>query len=336
MKVVVKTLDETIRESKILSELDNFDKHVLTHLTITYFKKNVYCLTNLVSEKYGTYEDLNSLSSFVYKKVISYLSKNNHHKDTLLFVFKNSEFKNLKNIFFEQLELTIVMDENKVGEGDYISEYSILNKESLLFDKVCVTIFTDKWLSDFEIALQHELTHAYENWNRQLKNDKSFINKSNTEFSSSIQNTLNDNSLQKFLKDFLYFTLNSEQNAFAAELTAVLKKNNKIIKTPLDALEVLKSTQIYQTYKGLYLAIMEYDKGNVPKNIENQIASEYNRICKTDITPNKVFKKLKHLIKKSLNKFDTLIAKLCCESLNNISIIVDNRRTCCKYNITEL
>lgn len=342
MKVIVKTLNESIRESKILSELDEFDKNVLTHLTINYFDKNIYCRTHLVSEKYGTYEDLNSLSALIDRKIISFLSKNDIHKDTMVFVFKNSEFKNLKNIFFEQLELTIVIDSNKVGDGEYSEKESCLNNDSLLFDKVCITVFTDKWLSDFELILQHELTHAYENWNRQLKNDKTFINKVNTDFYSEVQNILNANNLQRFLKSILYFTLDFEQNAFAAEFTSILKKNEKIIKTPLDALEVLKNTQIYQTYKGLYLAIMEYDKGNISKDVIDYITLEYNNICKTNLAPNKVFKKLKHLIQKSLNKFDTLIGKLCCENLKNISVILCNHRSYMnwqandKYNLSTL
>ena len=335
MEVKMKTLNESIRESVIMSELDEFDKRILSHLTIEYFDKNIYCKTHLIPEKYGTYEDLGALTSLVYRKLLSFRSKNDISKNTFVYVFRNSEFKNLKNVFFNQLELTIITDPDRIGQGNYLSEFSEMNNDTLLFDKVCIEIFTNKWFSDFDIAFQHEMTHAYENWNRQLKNDNKFSDKVNADFYKSSED--NDNIFKKFLKTALYYTLDIERNAFVAELSAVLKRKKDVIKTPLEALEILRNTDIYKTYKDLYLTVIEYENGNIPKENVDRITNEYNIICNTNLTSEKVFKTLKKRIKKSLDKFDTLVSKLCCESLKNISIIVDNwGRSIPKFDLTKI
>ena len=335
----MKSLKEPINESN----LDWFDKQILEHIAIEYFNKDLYCKTYLIAEKYGVYEDLDKIVSIVKQKVFSFLVKNkNNYKNKIVFVFKNSEFNGLKNIFFGQLELSIIIDPKNNGNGAYINQYSNLNKNTSLFDKIHTTIFTDTYLSEFEIALQHELTHAYEDWNRQLKGDNYFAKKTTTDFYSLLQKNISDDNVKIFLKDALYFTLGIERNAFVSELTAFLKKNKNVIKSPTDALRILKQNQNYQTYKALYVIITEYENENIPVDIANYITSEYNRICKTNLTTNKVFKKLKHLIQKSINKFDTIIGKLCYENLNNTSIIVDNQRQYMewrsknKYNIYTL
>jgi hypothetical protein len=76
---------------------------------------------------------------------------------------------------------------------------------------------------------------------------------------------------------------------------------------------------VYKAYKSLYYYINLYKDNKLDDFEINVITKEYNKISGTQLTANKVFKKLEFLINKSNRKLDNIIGKLCLENLNNAS-----------------
>ena len=133
-----------------------------------------------------------------------------------------------------------------------------------------------------------------------------------------------DTEFSWYIKMVLYLTLEIEQNAFITELTNELNFHKDEIESPVDALNVLKQSKIYQTYKFLYRNLMRYTNKDTNQEWVKKLTEEYNKISNTNWSSEKVIKKLKHLIQKSLKKFDNIIGKLCVDSLNNPSYFMED------------
>ena len=131
----------------------------------------------------------------------------------------------------------------------------------------------------------------------------------------------NSGELKKNIIKILYFTVKEERNAFIAQMAEELKRNKSKVNNPKDAFNILKNSPIYMTYKNLYEFVHSFDNTRNTNDKESMdiITQAYNDLCGTKMTPDKVMKKLKFLMDKAMKKFDTIVAKLCVENLNNVT-----------------
>ena len=315
---------KTLREFIDFSDFDEFDLSILPHISISYKEHNIFNKGHLILEKYGVYDGLNDLILRI-EKDIKKMIKNPDNKEGFQLKYSNENLKDIKNIFFSKLIIDISLnDENE--EGNY-EDNDEINKDNLLFDEVYIDIYTRKDINNIHIddiveSIKHEFIHAYNNYNLLLKNNKSLTELSDSDFYNKLYPKLYFNEFEKYIRKVLYFTLQEEQNAFIGQLSDELRQNKSKVKNPKDALNILKNSIIYQTYKDLYVHIQEYKDNKLSKEYIDLITDEYNNICNTKLTANKVFKKLEFLIKKSIKKFDNIIGKLCLENLNNIKTLI--------------
>ena len=303
---------KSLKEFIDFSNFNSFDMMVLPHITISYNEHNTHNRFHIIMEKYGVYDGLNELVDLICKDADE---KRKQDEFSFQLIYTRKELKDIKNIFFSKLVVDI-----ELGESDN-SEYEdneSINKKTLLFDEVIINIYAEN-INELSEVLKHELTHAYNNYNLLLKDDNKMSELSNSDFYTNLYPKLYMDEFEKYLRKVLYFTIGEEQNAFIAQLSDELKQNKSKVKTPSDALNILKNSDIYKAYTGLFANIEKYKHNELDQKYINLITNEYNNICNKNLTANKVFKKLEFLINKSLKKFNNIIGKLCLENLNNIT-----------------
>ena len=310
----MRTIEETLTEQAEIAELDSFDYEVLQHLAIAYKFNNTHVMF-YVNEKFGVYDGLKELCGFVYKDIYNNIVLKKLKKFEL--DYTRDQFKDIPNIFFECLHLSIDTTKELGAECD--DENVHLNLKTLLFDDIFINVWMEDH-HDMSEQIRHEMTHLYNHYNSVLKGSKYFKELSSSKFYKDIIDRNYDLSMiQKEVRRILYLTLDEERNAFIAQLSGELNKYKKYVETPMDALKILKECSIYKAYKSLYYYINLYKDNKLSQDIIDTIVDEYNYISETQLTANKVFKKLEFLINKSNRKLDNIIGKLCLENLNNAS-----------------
>ena len=306
----MKKLSEYINKSNIIENY--IDYSILQHLAIEYKENNLYSKNHIILEKYGVYDGCEELAQFISDKVEKEGMDNQYE-------FTKDELLKFSNIFFEKIIIDIDTFEDKGGE--YLDNEEL--NSNLLFDEVIINLYlNENHLNKVKETLMHELTHAYNNYIMILKGDNGYIKTSKSLLYQNIQKpSSNDNEF--LLKKALYLLLGYEKNAFFAEIKDELSQNKEQIKTPYDALNILKKSLIYQAYKNLDKQINDFFDNKLSENDIKEIETAYIKITQEKKTANQIFKTLRSLSKKTLKKLDNQLPKLCIENLNNILITDD-------------
>ena len=117
------------------------------------------------------------------------------------------------------------------------------------------------------VKLMHELTHAYEDYNRIVNGKESLtdiiLRKGNNH---NMVGVYNDG--KKYLSYLFYYIQGYERNAFMTELHAELKNSNKRFNKLSDIIAYLKQTKYYTNYMTICSWIDEYAQ------IDDKIAQE--------------------------------------------------------------
>lgn len=292
-------------------QFDDIDLSVLPHIAIEYKENNLHNKAHMVLEKNGVYEGCSELATVLWKD-----AKKRYDKGERSFEirYKREDLKKLKNLFFSELVLDYEFNEEDDNGAEYEDNDSV-NKQTMLFDEVIIDVYLAN-CSDLRTILMHELTHAWDNYNRLMKDNMSFYDKASSDFYGKIVDQMTSSEVEENIKRILYFTLKEERDAFVAQLAGDLENSKRKVKTPKDALQVLMKSKIYITYKLLLDTVNEYSAKD--SEYKEMIARVYNDICETSLTPNKVMKKLQFLMNKSMKKINTIMGKLCVEHLDNV------------------
>ena len=305
------------------NNLDNFDKTVFQHLYIDYKYESDFENQTLLESK-GLFDGAERIASTVLLEIEKVI-KSSFSKGFSIELDRDS-FRNPQQVFFKKL--IIVFNFNTKDGGSHYNHKvdDSLDQETLLMNEVKISINYNIYEKNYRKfiykSLLHELTHSYQDYQTLLSNDKKFdrlidfYDRFDIKKGSFGQHL---DEFQQYLRAVLYFTLGIETDAFKTELSAELKYHKKpsYDYTPLQAIEILRNTDIYKTYKNLAIYVLLYESGKLSKDIEETIRSEYNNICNTELSSSKVFKKLRFRIDRSIKKFDRIIGKLCLESLGN-------------------
>ena len=160
--------------------------------------------------------------------------------------------------------------------------------------------------------LTHEILHAYENWKRTLKTGKT-INDAARELgyfgNTKTRHIANQtqNHVMSVLGHLYYACTSFEKNAYTAQLKQTLKDYKRTINNADDAMTVIQYTHIYQGFimLGNQLNDIIANKEQCKEDIEDWYESTF---AKTDLSYNKILKRLRNLYNKTWLKMRKAIA----------------------------
>ena len=304
--VIVKNLFDYIE----LTQLDQIDESILCHLAIDYKVNDIGTGRNIINEKYGIYGGCEELADYITNDIFSNNCLDNEYR------YSGDELSNINNIFFKELIVDLDTSADTGGECD---DTITINKD-LLVDAVFINLYlTAPTKAQVKGILMHELTHLYNNYIMQIKGNTNYIKAANSELYRNVT-LMSGGTTERDIKQVLYFLIGYERNAFVAQLKAELDDNKSKIKTPLDALKILKQCPIYRAYVRVN-NIIQYYSNKQEENPESElIANIYKQITgntNSNETSAKILKRLKTQANKALKKLDSVIPKLCVENLNN-------------------
>lgn len=305
----MKRLTDYIYENKIEESI--IDCSVLSSTAKTFyydvFNESYIKGSNhwLVFEKAGTYNGQIKFAVDIAKELYRDLKYNKilkYNRDTLI-------DKGLENIFFK--EIVIVYSPTK---NSYYNARENFDNDSKLFDEVKIYINSteNREYKDILASLVHELTHAWEDYNRHLDGVDSLCKLTDKDSKYAISSLEDQNAeevedvLKELVKKFDYLTTSFERNAYASELRAYLEANREEINGYNDALKVFYESDIF---KQLSMLIETFETYQNSETIKRIAAEQYNLLFSKyrnkEIKYNQFWKKsLRHLydIKEKLSK----------------------------------
>lgn len=293
----MKALLSYIRKNIEVYPKSNLDWHFYQEFGVN---KNIYD----INEKYGAYDGqidfVVQIADYIEKRLLNPKTKSLYIEilgDDLV----DDKFE---NVFFDKLIVEYVNDSNSSG---YMSKRNNLNESTKRLK--CVTIY----LNDNDIkrnyanivsTLIHELTHAWEDYNRYISNALNIIDVS-SKYKTIIKKGDSDNFYKTLVKQIEYYLMGFEINAFLSELSVSLHKNRKQIHGYSDALNLFKKDDTWKTYETLYNTINNFSEIELSK-----FTMTYNSINKTNFTENKLLKKLNNRFEKVFIKILTNVPKI--------------------------
>ena len=284
----------------------NYNNYFKSHLFIEYyFKKqrlflleelNYFDNKNKLFENFGLFNNVDDIADIIYKNIL-----------------QNNLKINLNNSWIDNLKL--INNKNIIAAYDTKNSKIINNK----FNPLILHINKDKLLNDENSVISiivHELQHAYEDYNRQIKNKENLMN-------SLLKNNYlkitkyTDDEIKKQINYILYFSNKIEQNAFIAQLVKQIKDEKFNFNSIEEIYNYIKTKTIFKNYIKVLNSIDLFINCN-DLDIQNNIINYLNDIISNKFnTYNQVIKFLNNKKEKMLNKFNKIIPKII---YNNISI----------------
>lgn len=300
----MKTFNEYIDKVNIY---DSLELHFYAEFILNESFKNSYFK---IDEKFGSYIGQKELIIDLAKYIWNVID-NNEPEDK--FTLYKDDLTDYNNIFFDELE--ILLNNRHTA---YKVDKSKYNEQNKIFDKVIILIsYNDvNSYNDLCSILMHELLHAYNNYKGYLSHSKLTMSELTDKNSSYYKTIFNGKpTVENICKRMLNNIRQWEQNAYIGELSIELEKNNFNISeyhTVKDAykkaLEIFKNSDTWIQYSVLYDYLRSLKSSN--KNNQEIFAKTYNDINSTNLTFNKIYKKLDGLFDKILLKIETKIPKI--------------------------
>lgn len=284
---------------KLFSKLFSNSNMLEEHFKLEFNLKNELQYSIIVNEHYGTYNGQIKLAILVSKYIFKRTKLTNDKY--IKYVLYGNELKSFENIFFDKL--IVIYNESCYTNYDMTSEY---NDETKKFNQIKIFINSreNKTYNDILVSLVHELTHAWEDYNRRIKDDKlSLYNTlSNSNYKELISHINSFNDFSDLCAKILYMFKRFEKNVYISELSVALHNSNKKINNYKDALDVFYNTETYKEYYILYEAFKKFYN-------ENKFIKYYQNHIK-NISPNKIYKILNNQFINVFNKISSIVPKL--------------------------
>lgn len=278
-----------------------FEQELLSHIAIEYFF-NCYLNEDIILEKYGTFDNCLKISKIIDNKIVKSIKSGKN-----VIEYKKSDLNNICKVFFNSLTIYLFKSNKEYLEYD-------LDKTTYnpTIDNLVINVYYKNINIHYIDLIVHELTHAYMD-NELRKSNNLLYNKlsKSKEYKQIIK-------LSNTAEMILYMFHTLEVNSFIAQIKAELEIHKSKIKTPKDALNVLKKSE---AYKG-YISIENILNNN---DYIDELTTDYNKINDTNYTSNKVIKILRTNSKKINKKLYKLLPKMCIEFFDNDELIVNER-----------
>lgn len=282
---------------------------VWNHICIDFNLNNAFLISYTdINEKYGVYNGQIQFVVNIAKELTNKIRKFEGKKKQAFTVYKKELVKlGYENIFFS--ELTIIL--NRGGGNGYWTENKELDDNND-FKKVVIDIDINECYSYDKIltVLTHELTHAWENYNRVLSGIDTLDDILSQEYIKHGHiKTNTDIDINGLCKNIIYSLEPFEINAFLSELSAILYKEQPKIKDYNDAVTRFMTSDVSLKYINIRMDL-EFLKYKKSKADQELFADIYNKWKGTNLTFNKIYKKLIDKSDKVLNKILSNVGKI--------------------------
>lgn len=265
---------------------------------------------HIINEKHSTYEWQSEFVQYVSSKISQYIKDNKFqfrnkldNGNFILKLDKEDIEETISNIicFFKEIILSLNID-NKTGYISSKSEYDVKNQ---LMSKIYISLDLQELNYDkIRIVLAHEITHAFEDWNRHLNKKEilsDILNKDNS-YKEAMKLIHSDNISDKVISTYLYLN-KQEVNAYISEFKEVV--NNLYTKSNIitykQCLEEWQETS--SLWQGMYF-ISWFIRNATTKQKEDTI---------------KVYMKMKKIDRMDASKLLKILNNYCVNIINKIS-----------------
>ena len=254
-----------------------------------------------LNEKYGVFDGCELLARMITDKIL----KNNNKSNFSIYV---------NNKWISKIEISIFEDKfSNVGALYSATESEIIeqknNKEKvykffpLKLEINLARIDKQKLI----VRLMHELTHAYEDYNRQIKGNDSLLYLSLKDGDYlNIVGTYQG--LKQVISYVLYYIREYERNAFIAQMQGELTTQEKFYNIE-NILKFLYNTEVYKNYTKIIIyitklnEISDIEKQNIILNyvkvLGNYSFNTYKQLCKfLNVKKHEISKKMNTILPK--------------------------------------
>ena len=265
----------------------------------------------VINEKHGSYIGQKELIIDLSKRV--WMNIDNNEPESTIIIDKD-ELLQYNTIFFEQLIIMLNNDKKTM----YAANKSKFDISTQLFDKVVIMLSYDELNSYHDVcsAIMHEMLHAFNHYKSCATNNKRSLDYLyDKSYSKTIMGDLEDVSVENICKRILNNIRQWEQNAYINELTIELYNSNFDIsnfKTTRDAYKAAKNIFVNSSAYIQYISLKNVLNNVINKNdsFKEEFKNTYNSVNDTNLSYEKILKKLNNAFDKIMHKIERLIPKL--------------------------
>ena len=283
-----------------------------------------YISEQIILEKHGMFDGCEEIAKTIEKKIRSTV-KEKPEKIT----FKQDDFN--CDTFFEEL---IIMCWPFIGSkgcnGEYKEAEDKMNDDKTKFKTVKMEIGYGLETEHLFSVLCHELTHAFDNYNRCRKDNIQKLSDIAGDYyykavDYAARFTVNAglysvSGAKRMLGEYFYFVNPSERNAYVATFCSAIKNMNvsldlskqDLVKTMYDSIKEIAN---YKTMKKISNFIYGLEK--ITKEEQENVTLVYNDIKGANKKFEQVKKELTDTWNKYIKKIDTTIGKAICDYIDD-------------------
>lgn len=202
--------------------------------------------------------------------------------------------------------------------------YSVIDdKFYYRYKPLVLTLNYDNTEEELFVAIMHELTHAYEEYNRRIKSKETLID-NGTKYGYNKNKIATDDVNEHILSRILYYTYNVEQNAFVSSMIGELKHTNKTFISIEEVLNFIRNTNTYNKYMAV-IGWMNAFIENKDTNLQNKVLKYVKQLSNLKFnTYNQFVKYLKQKKEEITKRFNTIIPKIAYEHLNHGGLMMQD------------
>ena len=222
--------------------------NLFTHIFIEFYYRNGKFLNEhnskltfrQLNESYGVFDGCYELAKQIYNNIKEINLKSGESR------VLNLHIKNCK--WIDTFEIMVYYDENSNTGAAYNTSSQIVksvnNTRKFLPLKLSVNLASNKIV----INLMHELTHAYEDYNRKINDKPSITDKAldNGYYSNNLVGNYDNE--KKYISYILYYLTDFEVNAHLSQLKGELQNCDKYFVNIQQIVDFLRKTDVYKRY----------------------------------------------------------------------------------------
>ena len=219
-----------------------------THIFIEFYYRNGNKFLNEhnsklsfreVNESYGVFNGCETLAKEIYNR-LKELKLQNRERRIITLELENNQW-------IDSIDVMAYVDEQSNTGASYkpsseLALYGNRNKFSPL--ELTVNLKS----KNIVVNLMHELTHAYEDYNRRIKGKKSMIDRALESGYHLNKHVGNYDNEKKYLSFILYYLTDFEVNAHLSQLKGELQNCDKYFVNIQQIVDFLRKTDVYERY----------------------------------------------------------------------------------------
>lgn len=192
-----------------------------------------------LNESYGVFNGCERLAKGIYNKLKDLKLQNGERRIIILEVENNQ--------WIDSIAVMAYVDEQTIAGASYkpSSELALYGNRNK-FSPLALTVNLNS--KNIVVNLMHELTHAYEDYNRRIKGKKNIKDRAleiGYHLNKHVGNYYND---KKYLSYILYYLTDFEINAHLSQLKGELQNCNKHFVNIQQIVDFLRKTDVYERY----------------------------------------------------------------------------------------